>query len=220
MIKNELLKRILTSLVLLPILVFSILYGKFYFGCILFIVFFIASYEWYFINKKSYAVLFSGFFIILASIFSAYFLNGDSFESKMLFLWILSISFFSDIGGYTFGKMLGGKKLTKISPNKTISGMYGSFIFSIFPIIGIYILEQSGLTDFEKLIFSIKTIILSLVFSLICQLGDIIVSYFKRKNNIKDTGNILPGHGGLLDRIDGLIFLLIFSAILKIFKLI
>ena len=138
----------------------------------------------------------------------------------MLFLWILSISFFSDIGGYTFGKMLGGKKLTKISPNKTISGMYGSFIFSIFPIIGIYILEQSGLTDFEKLIFSIKTIILSLVFSLICQLGDIIVSYFKRKNNIKDTGNILPGHGGLLDRIDGLIFLLIFSAILKIFKLI
>ena len=178
MIKNELLKRILTSLVLLPILVFSILYGKFYFGCILFIVFFIASYEWYFINKKSYTVLFSGFFIILASIFSAYFLNGDSFESKMLFLWILSISFFSDIGGYTFGKMLGGKKLTKISPNKTISGMYGSFIFSIFPIIGIYILEQSGLTDFEKLIFSIKTIILSLVFSLICQLGDIIVSYF------------------------------------------
>lgn len=217
--KNETLKRILSSLVLIPIAFFFIFKGSIFFMFFLIIFFLLISYEWIKMSKNE-LTKFLGIVYLLFASYSTYLLRGVYLYEFYNFLFIVIICISTDVGGYVFGKLFKGPKLTKISPNKTISGMYGSFIFSIFPIIGIYILEQSGLTDFEKLIFSIKTIILSLVFSLICQLGDIIVSYFKRKNNIKDTGNILPGHGGLLDRIDGLIFLLIFSAILKIFKLI
>ena len=127
--------------------------------------------------------------------------------------------FFSDIGGFCFGKIFGGKKITNISRNKTYAGMYGSFIFSIFPILILYFINLEFL-ELNILILSWKYIILSLLFSLICQLGDITVSYYKRKNKVKDTGKLLPGHGGLLDRIDGLIFVMIFSGILKIFNLI
>ena len=127
--------------------------------------------------------------------------------------------FFSDIGGFCFGKIFGGKKITKISRNKTYAGVYGSFIFSIFPILILYFTNFKFLES-NILILSWKYIILSLLFSLVCQLGDITVSYFKRQNKVKNTGKLLPGHGGLLDRIDGLIFVLIFAGVLKIFKVI
>ena len=158
--------------------------------------------------------------LIIVFIISAHFLRGTDKNSQQLFLWIILIVIFSDTGGYFSGKIIGGKKLTKISPNKTISGMIGSFGFATFPIFIIYFLHNSELIIFEQLTLSIKTIMLSLLFSLVSQFGDLTISYFKRKNKIKDTGNILPGHGGLLDRIDGLIFLLIFSAILKFVKII
>ena len=113
----------------------------------------------------------------------------------------------SDIGGYIVGKSIGGKKLTKISPNKTISGSIGSFLFSLFPI-GIF----SVLTKFTELDLALanlnQQLIVCLILSFACQLGDLIISYFKRLAKVKDTGNILPGHGGMLDRIDGLIFAL------------
>ena len=135
--------------------------------------------------------------------------------------WILlSVAFFSDTGGYIFGKIIGGKKITKISPNKTTGGVIGSFIFSTFPILFIYFFNKNEFLNAGNLFLSVKTFILSLLFSLICQAGDILVSYFKRKNELKDTSNILPGHGGLLDRIDGLIFLLLFSQILALLKII
>ena len=127
------------------------------------------------------------------------------FESPTFFLFIISICFFSDIGGYTFGKIIGGKKLTKISPNKTISGVLGSFIFSLMPLI-----LFSNLSSFE-LEFNLDNLIFSFLVSLVSQLGDLFISYLKRNANIKDTGKILPGHGGLLDRVDGIIFALPFS---------
>jgi phosphatidate cytidylyltransferase len=123
----------------------------------------------------------------------------------IFFLYIISICFFTDIGGYVLGKTIGGKKLSKISPNKTISGTFGSFIFSIIPLL---IILNSNYLNLE---ISFRNIILCLIISFISQLGDLFVSFIKRKAKIKDTGQILPGHGGVLDRLDGIIFAVPFS---------
>jgi len=131
-------------------------------------------------------------------------LHGRS-GSPVFFLFILSICFFSDIGGYIIGKLIGGKKLTKISPNKTISGSIGSFSFSVFPLLLFYNYNQ------YEYFFSINNLLFCLMISLVCQLGDLFISYLKRKAKIKDTGVILPGHGGLLDRVDGIIFAVPFA---------
>ena len=115
-------------------------------------------------------------------------------------IFIISVCILSDVGGYVFGKFFKGKKLTKISPNKTYSGMIGSFILSIIFCI-IYSFSIS-FVDFKIII------LLTIFISFICQIGDLFVSFLKRKAKIKDTGNILPGHGGILDRIDGILFAL------------
>jgi phosphatidate cytidylyltransferase len=129
-------------------------------------------------------------------------------ESPIFFLYIISICFFTDIGGYIFGKIIGGKKLSKISPNKTIAGAIGSFIMSIIPLI---ISLNFIFLDLE---FNLTNIIFCLLISLISQIGDLFISLIKRKAEIKDTGNLLPGHGGILDRMDGIIFAVPFSYIL------
>ena len=126
-------------------------------------------------------------------------------EGSIFFLYIISICFFTDMGGYFFGKIIGGKKLSKISPNKTISGTFGSFVFSIIPLILILNL------NYLELEFNLRNIIFCLFISLVSQLGDLFISFIKRKAKIKDTGNLLPGHGGVLDRLDGIIFAVPFS---------
>tara|TARA_B100000242_G_scaffold230506_1_gene170582 strand:+ start:209 stop:565 length:357 start_codon:yes stop_codon:yes gene_type:complete len=108
------------------------------------------------------------------------------------------------VGGYIFGKTFKGPKLTKISPNKTYSGVVGSFLLSL--VVGIFFLEYINVNLLEKNLVMISLGILFI--SLISQLGDLIISYFKRKAKLKNTGNILPGHGGMLDRIDGMIFVI------------
>ena len=130
------------------------------------------------------------------------------FEGPIFFLYLISICFFTDIGGYAFGKIIGGKKLSKISPNKTISGVIGSFIFSIIPLIIFLKL------DYLNLELDLNYVFFNLTVSLVSQLGDLLVSFFKRKAKIKDTGKILPGHGGILDRVDGIIFAIPFSYLL------
>ena len=133
-------------------------------------------------------------------------------EGPIFFLYIISICFLTDIGGYVFGKLIGGKKLSKISPNKTIAGTIGSFIFSIVPLI---IFLNLGYLNLE---FDSNNILLCLLVSLISQLGDLFISFFKRKAKIKDTGKLLPGHGGALDRVDGIIFAIPFTYfLLKLF---
>jgi phosphatidate cytidylyltransferase len=122
-------------------------------------------------------------------------------------LFALGVCIFSDIGGYIIGKSIGGKKLTKISPNKTVSGSIGSFLFSLFPLGIMMVLEQ----DLED-----RVVLFCLSLSLACQLGDLIISYFKRLAKVKDTGKILPGHGGMLDRIDGIIFAITSTPIILI----
>ena len=126
-------------------------------------------------------------------------------ESPIFFLYLISICFFTDIGGYVFGKIIGGKKLSKISPNKTVAGTVGSFILSIIPLIIVVNF------NFIDLPFNLTNIIFCLLVSLISQLGDLFISLIKRKAKIKDTGNLLPGHGGVLDRVDGIIFAVPFS---------
>jgi phosphatidate cytidylyltransferase len=133
-------------------------------------------------------------------------------EGPLFFLYVISICFFTDIGGYVFGKIIGGKKLSKISPNKTISGTVGSFIFSIIPLI--IVLNFNDL-DLE---FNLINIVFCFLISVISQLGDLFISFIKRKAKIKDTGKLLPGHGGVLDRLDGIIFAIPFSYfLLKLF---
>ena len=133
-------------------------------------------------------------------------------EGPLFFLYVISICFFTDIGGYVFGKIIGGKKLSKISPNKTISGTVGSFIFSIFPLI-----VALNFNDLD-LEFNLINIVFCFLISVISQLGDLFISFIKRKAKIKDTGKLLPGHGGVLDRLDGIIFAIPFSYfLLKLF---
>ena len=133
-----------------------------------------------------------------------------------IFIFIIIICIFTDIGGYVFGKTFKGPKLTKISPNKTYAGMIGSFIFSI--IVGsIYALYQNSFTIFELFILQKNDLIFMLIvlfISAISQAGDLIISYFKRLAKVKDTGKLLPGHGGLLDRVDGIIFAIPFTYLL------
>ena len=121
-------------------------------------------------------------------------------------VFVVFICILSDVGGYIFGKTFKGKKLTRISPNKTYAGMIGSFILVIiFSLIYSYTIS---FVDFW-IIF-----IISILISLVCQIGDLLISLLKRKSKLKDTGNLLPGHGGLLDRIDGLLFALPFGLLL------
>jgi phosphatidate cytidylyltransferase len=144
-------------------------------------------------------------FCYIFLIFGNFSYELHKFEGPVFFLYVISICFFTDIGGYVIGKTLGGKKLSKISPNKTISGTIGSFIFSTIPLT---IFFKLNYLDLE---INIENIIFCLFISLISQLGDLFVSYLKRKAKIKDTGKILPGHGGILDRVDGIIFAVPFS---------
>ena len=134
---------------------------------------------------------------------------------------ILSICIFTDIGGYIFGKLFKGPKLTKISPKKTYAGVIGGYLFSIIFITLFYNnLEFISLvTPIESKAkeLSFNNFITTIFISTISQFGDIVISYFKRKSKIKDTGKIIPGHGGILDRIDGMIFA--FPATYLIYKL-
>ena len=115
-------------------------------------------------------------------------------------LFIISVCIFSDIGGLIFGKFFKGKKLTKISPNKTISGSIGSFVLSLSLVPIFYSFSQDKFNNF------VEIIMLTILVSFTCQLGDLFISFLKRKAKVKDTGNLLPGHGGILDRIDGILF--------------
>ena len=219
---KELQKRLFTSFILIFVLVVCLFLNKFSWlilviaaSIIIFLEFNnLVNKIW---KKKEFSKHFIKiicFFYLLLFIYSAYFV----YEIGLLdIIIILSICIFSDIGGYVVGKIIGGKKLIKISPNKTISGTVGSFLFSLIPI-GVFFIIYNY-TNNSLFYLSeplIEIIFFSLAISLICQLGDLLISYFKRKAKVKDTGTILPGHGGLLDRIDGIIFGIPFGLLLLI----
>ena len=202
--KNELQKRILSSIILIPVVLFLLIKGSYFFDIFLLICLFFTIYEWYLISKKKFYCL-PGLIYISISFYFAYLLKNDFNGKYTLFLLILIICVSTDIGGYVFGKILKGPKLTKISPNKTYTGMVGGFILSFVSAsvylnyVNYYIIDSTGIYNFYNSFFVI-------IISMISQIGDILISYFKRKSKIKNTGNIIPGHGGILDRIDGMIF--------------
>jgi len=206
---SELYKRIISSLFLMCLVFLCALINDYIFLSILFIVLILSWIEWIKIIekisiRKVYRIIHIIFFFIYLLLVFIICFNVFVID-KYFFLTILMICVFSDVGGYIFGKTFGGKKLTKISPNKTISGSVGSFILSFIGFFTIYFY-------FNDLLFvrlQIETLFfIPLIISLICQIGDLFISYYKRKAKVKNTGNIIPGHGGLLDRIDGIIFAL------------
>ena len=199
---NNLQKRIVTSIVLIAIVLSCLFINNYTWLSLLVIVSLISLAEvinlirkiW---KKKLVLFIFSTISFIYLLFFTLITFKAKAWYEVNGILFILSICILSDIGGYIVGKIIGGKKLTKISPNKTISGSLGSFLFSLLPLI--FVSES-----FIKIEFII--IIWILLISLACQLGDLFISYLKRLANVKDTGSFLPGHGGILDRIDGIIF--------------
>ena len=201
---NELQKRILSSIILIPLVLFLLIKGSYFFNIFLLICLFFTIYEWYLISQKKFYCL-PGLIYIAISFYFAYLLRNNFDGKYTLFLLILIICVSTDIGGYIFGKIFKGPKLTKISPNKTYMGMIGGFILS-FVSASIYldyfnfnIINSAQNYNFYNSFFVI-------IISMISQIGDILISYFKRKSKVKNTGNIIPGHGGILDRIDGMIF--------------
>ena len=206
---NELKKRILSSILLTPLLLVIIIKGSIIFNLFLIIIFCVILYEWYKISKIT-TIYYLGIFFLIFSFYAIYNLRNYN-NDYINFLFVLIICISTDIGGYVFGKLFKGPKLTSISPNKTYSGVLGGYLFSIASVY--FFFQQTFIFSEKKDIFFITYIIVLLI-STVSQLGDILVSYFKRLSKIKDTGNIIPGHGGLLDRVDGMIFAFPFSYII------
>tara|TARA_B100000683_G_C12273906_1_gene466961 strand:- start:53 stop:703 length:651 start_codon:yes stop_codon:yes gene_type:complete len=203
MIEKNLKKRILTSIALLLLTLlffiskFVLIYTLIVLGVLSIIEFTNLINK---IFKKPKFIFFSNIvFIIYIFLFSFFFFYfSNIFQLKILLFLILAACIASDIGGFIVGKTLQGPKLSKISPKKTISGSFGSLLFaSVFFSIGFFYLTNTT---------SIKIFLVGLITSVFCQLGDLFFSFLKRKGNVKDTGNFFPGHGGVLDRLDGIFF--------------
>ena len=205
MINQELQKRILSSIILIPITFFFIIQGSLTFIFFLSLIFLATSFEWFKMTKKNDFIRIFGLFFLFFSFFSTVYLR--QYIGLNFFLFLIIVCIFTDTGGYIFGKVLKGPRLTKISPKKTYSGVFGSFLISL--LFGLIYIKYLG----KKSRIILETdpafiIILILFISLVSQIGDLIISFFKRKARLKDTGKILPGHGGFLDRIDGIIFVM------------
>ena len=217
--KKEFTKRVLSSIIIAPIALFFIFKGSVFFDFFLCVIFFVTVFEWLKMSKKLKIIKFFGILFLFLSILNAYFLRNT--YGAEIFVFVILISILTDLGGYIFGKIFKGPKLTKISPNKTYSGAIGSLIVSLIgSLIYIEYISNSFLLSFQNgyaphsVEHIFLTLFIILVISLISQIGDLTISYFKRLAKIKDTGSILPGHGGLLDRIDGIIFAIPFSYII------
>ena len=194
-------KRFVISLLAFPI-IYILLYQKIFSNLLIIIVCLFCVYEWNKIFKKKNHIYLIGLLILLfffLSLLKIYNLE----DYNLRFLWLILIAWLTDIGGYIFGKLFGGPKLIKISPNKTWSGAFGSLILSQFACL-IFFLDSNYILNFNIFFYQF-------LLSIIGQIGDILMSYIKRLNDKKDTSNFIPGHGGFLDRVDGLIWIFIFG---------
>ena len=192
MIGKELKKRILSSIILLPLALFFVFAGSFYLIFFTLICLFVSIYEWNNMVKKIELQFFGSLFLIFS--FYTFYEISDSY----LLIFVLLVCASTDIGGYIFGKLFKGPKLIRISPNKTYSGMIGGYLLSL--------IFLSFFMSWTHQTVNVEWFMVTILISTVSQIGDIIISFFKRLSKVKDTGKIIPGHGGLLDRIDGMIF--------------
>ena len=201
---KELEKRILSTIILIPLTFFFIIKGSFLFNFFLAICFLVTAYEWHMMSKKKNYYIIGNIFLFF-SFYCAYCLRNN-FEEQSLIIFLITIvtCISTDIGGYIFGKIFKGPKLTKISPKKTYSGMFGGFFLSLIVIN--FFLNYHYLISGKVIEYNPQILIIILFISFISQTGDIIISFFKRLSKIKNTGKLIPGHGGILDRIDGMLF--------------
>ncbi len=203
MIKKNLIKRLYTSIFLLLLIFlifkfnFIMMYSLIVFGVLSLIEFYKIIIK---VFKNKTVIYLSNFiFTAYVFLFCYFFLLFSNFLNfKFIVITLLLGCIASDIGGYLFGNIFKGPKLTKISPKKTISGLVGSFILSGIVVSSLFFYFNGNL--------NLRIIIIAFITSASCQLGDLFFSFLKRKSNLKDTGNILPGHGGILDRLDGILF--------------
>ena len=190
---DEFIKRVVSSIILLPLSFYFIIQGSFFLVFFTIICFIVACFEWHTMSKKKNYYIYGFLFLI----FSFYTFYELSIELIGVF-YVIIICSSTDIGGYVFGKIFKGPKLTKISPNKTYAGMIGGYFLSL--------ISLSVIINFIDYETTTILFLLTILISTVSQIGDIIISYFKRLSKIKNTGKLIPGHGGLLDRVDGMIF--------------
>ena len=200
---RELQKRVITSISLIIILYLSFVNNLILSAALLAIVFLLFN-EFYniikriLINRKNYQLILLFLILLYLIYFSVdiwLLLKTDSYNNKNILFFILIICISTDIGGYVFGKIFKGKKLSSVSPNKTYAGVLGSYLLSFV----------ISLLFFNELNSKFNYLVITFIISTLSQIGDLFISYLKRKAKLKDAGSILPGHGGLLDRLDGIL---------------
>ena len=200
--------RAVSSLVLAPLFLWVAYVNNIFFHLFLLLIFTISLYELKFVFIKNKIFFIFLFFLILAFLFSTLGVRGNSNNGFYYFLWIILVVWLSDIGGYLFGNIFKGPALSKWSPKKTFSGLFGSLILSQFA----FLVPSMFAQGFE---YTVVIFIAQFFLSVVAILGDLFFSLIKRKHNIKDYSNLIPGHGGLLDRIDGMIFVMVFAYLIK-----
>ena len=202
--------RFITAIILLPPFLFLLYANNISLYFLIFSFFLISIYEINFLLKKNTIYFFILLILIILFLYCLYKLRGNTDSDFYYLLWVMTVVWLSDIGGFLFGRLIKGPKLSKWSPNKTIAGFFGSIILGQFAFLVLcYLLKNT-------VIFNLKFLILQLLMTILSVIGDLFFSFIKRKNDIKDYSNIFPGHGGLLDRADGLIFVIIVAYSLKI----
>ena len=190
---KEFIKRFISSIIMLPVAFYFIIQGSVLLIFFIVICFIIACFEWHTMSKKKSYYIY-GFLFLILSFYTFYELSTE----LVGVIYIIIICSSTDIGGYVFGKIFKGPKLTKISPKKTYAGMIGGYFLSL--------LSLSVIISFTDYKITPILFLFTILISTVSQLGDIVISYFKRLSKIKNTSKLIPGHGGLLDRIDGMIF--------------
>ena len=190
---KEFIKRFISSIIMLPLAFYFIIQGSVLLIFFIVICFIVACFEWHTMSKKKSYYIY-GFLFLILSFYTFYELSTE----LVGVIYIIIICSSTDIGGYVFGKIFKGPKLTKISPKKTYAGMIGGYFLSL--------LSLSVIISFTDYKITPILFLFTILISTVSQLGDIVISYFKRLSKIKNTSKLIPGHGGLLDRIDGMIF--------------